>query len=111
MSTVTCTIKSNDIEVNFSALGARYLSFTYSPAEPKPETLWTKNSLTPIYFETKQQYDKLELNFSFKSQNLASVSALTQKLLKCEVELTGTFLSGKSFDCILTDNKLASERY
>ena len=105
MDTV-CTITKDGAPLNFGLLGAKYLSYNYTPSDLDPVTLWAEKSLTPLYFETVQKYDRLELNFAFRGANIAGLSLFAQALSKCTVTLTGALTAGKVFECILRDNEL-----
>ena len=101
MWNVKCKIYNNSEEVIFPLYHAHYLSFAYSPAEYEVESLWSEKSLTPIYFETKQKYDKLKINVYFKKANLADISKFSEQLKNCEIILDSELTGGKTFQCIL----------
>ena len=101
MRNVKCTIYNQGEEILFPLYHAHYLSFAYSPAEYEVDYLWSNKALTPIYFETKQKYDKLKINVYFKKADIADISKFSELLKYCKIRLDSELTLGKTFQCIL----------
>lgn len=109
MLNVKCTIYNQGEEILFALYHAHYLSFAYSPAEYKVDCLWSDKALTPIYFETKQKYDKLKINVYFKNAALTDISRFSEQLKYCEITLDSELTRGKTFQCTLNSSDVVKD--
>ena len=99
----------NSETLTLSDYKATYLNHTYTPAALKVKDFWADKALTPLYFDTEQKYDSLKIQVMFKNAALTDISAFSEKLKRCEIQIDHAFSANRTFDCILKDAKLKKE--
>ena len=85
---------------------ATYLNHKYIPSALDIKSFWADKSLTPLYFNTERKYDELEIQVMFKDAALTDVSAFSEKLKRCEIQIDHAFTANRTFDCILKNTEL-----
>ena len=97
---------TEDTELFLNDYNARYLNFTYTPAEYEVKSFWADKALSPLYFESAQKYDTLKIQLMFKQATLDDISALSEQLKQCSIQLENAFTANRIFECILKASQL-----
>ena len=99
-------VTTNSETLVLSAYKATYLNHTYIPAALDVKGFWADKSLTPLYFGTEQKYDELEIQVMFKNAALTDISAVSEKLKRCEIQIDHAFTANRTFYCVLKETEL-----
>ncbi|MCL1857709.1 MAG: phage tail family protein [Oscillospiraceae bacterium] len=96
----------NSEPLTLSDYMATYLNHKYIPSALDIKNFWADKSLTPLYFDTERKYDELEIQVMFKDAAFTDISAFSEKLKRCEIQIDHAFTADRIFDCILKNTEL-----
>lgn len=99
-------IHTNNTEILLPLYNATYLNHIYTPAPLIVTDFWADKALTPLYFDTTQKYDTLKIQVMFKGASLDDVSALGEKLKRCDIQIDNAFTVNRTFECVLRGAEL-----
>jgi len=99
-------ITVNSEILTLSDYKATYLNHKYILSALDIKSFWADKSLTPLYFDTERKYDELVIQVMFKNAALIDVSAFSEKLKRCGIQIDHAFAANSTFDCVLKNTEL-----